>query len=265
VRESLSTLCGVRFKRTRPNSAEETWLPATTITNILFPLDSPRLTGHRGLSAVEYGVAAIRDVPMLADLVALWEGLANAPFKGITPDGVLRQGLYTLADEGAPVAAMCKAANALLAGLSDGERAKLQYPIGAPEARAAVEQSRIPDQSQWPAAGRCFDLSPGRHHGGPARQHEPRRLREGARVHADQQVPGSSLRHAHHHERVELQFPALRGPSATGPWGWSLYGHHLALNCFALGGQMVISPHLHGRGAQRHRCGRACRPGVVRR
>ena len=31
-------------------------------------------------------------------------------------------------------------------------------------------------------------------------------------------------------------------PSMTEPWGWSLYGHHLVLNCFILGGQMVISP-----------------------
>jgi hypothetical protein len=31
-------------------------------------------------------------------------------------------------------------------------------------------------------------------------------------------------------------------PSETEPWGWNLYGHHLALNCFVLGPQIVVSP-----------------------
>jgi len=31
-------------------------------------------------------------------------------------------------------------------------------------------------------------------------------------------------------------------PSTTAPWGWSIYGHHVAFNCFILGRQMVISP-----------------------
>ena len=31
-------------------------------------------------------------------------------------------------------------------------------------------------------------------------------------------------------------------PSEAEPWGWQLFGHHLSLNCFVLGGQMVLSP-----------------------
>ncbi|HZT50959.1 MAG TPA: DUF3500 domain-containing protein, partial [Stellaceae bacterium] len=31
-------------------------------------------------------------------------------------------------------------------------------------------------------------------------------------------------------------------PSMTEPWGWQFFGHHLSLNCFVLGGQMVLSP-----------------------
>jgi hypothetical protein len=31
-------------------------------------------------------------------------------------------------------------------------------------------------------------------------------------------------------------------PSATEPWGWSLYGHHLCLNVFLHGKQIVLSP-----------------------
>ena len=31
-------------------------------------------------------------------------------------------------------------------------------------------------------------------------------------------------------------------PSETEPWGWQLFGHHLCLNCFVLGRQMVLTP-----------------------
>jgi hypothetical protein len=31
-------------------------------------------------------------------------------------------------------------------------------------------------------------------------------------------------------------------PSATEPWGWQLYGHHLCLTCFVVGRQMTLTP-----------------------
>jgi hypothetical protein len=31
-------------------------------------------------------------------------------------------------------------------------------------------------------------------------------------------------------------------PSESEPWGWQLFGHHLSLNCFVLGRQMVLTP-----------------------
>ena len=31
-------------------------------------------------------------------------------------------------------------------------------------------------------------------------------------------------------------------PSATEPWGWQLFGHHLCLTCFIVGTQMTLTP-----------------------
>ena len=31
-------------------------------------------------------------------------------------------------------------------------------------------------------------------------------------------------------------------PSVDAPWGWQLYGHHLCVNIFILGEEMIISP-----------------------
>jgi hypothetical protein len=35
-------------------------------------------------------------------------------------------------------------------------------------------------------------------------------------------------------------------PSGTEPWGWQLDGHHLIVNCFVLGDQLVVTPHFSG-------------------
>ena len=37
-------------------------------------------------------------------------------------------------------------------------------------------------------------------------------------------------------------FAVFGTPSATAPWGWYFYGHHLCLNCLVVGTQQVISP-----------------------
>ena len=41
---------------------------------------------------------------------------------------------------------------------------------------------------------------------------------------------------------VDFSFCIFGTPSETGPWGWQLYGHHLCVNLFVLGEEMVISP-----------------------
>ena len=35
-------------------------------------------------------------------------------------------------------------------------------------------------------------------------------------------------------------------PSATEPWGWQIDGHHLIVNCFILGDQIVLTPNFMG-------------------
>ena len=37
-------------------------------------------------------------------------------------------------------------------------------------------------------------------------------------------------------------FCLFGAPSATEPWGWQFFGHHLVLNCFVLDRQMVLTP-----------------------
>ena len=39
-----------------------------------------------------------------------------------------------------------------------------------------------------------------------------------------------------------FNFALFGEPSPTQPWGWQLQGHHLALNCLVINGQLVLTP-----------------------
>ena len=45
-------------------------------------------------------------------------------------------------------------------------------------------------------------------------------------------------------------------PSATEPWGWQLDGHHLIINCFVLGDQIVLTPKFMGSEPVVAECGK---------
>lgn len=42
--------------------------------------------------------------------------------------------------------------------------------------------------------------------------------------------------------KYSYNFLVFGNPSTVEPWGWSLYGHHLCLNVFLKGAQVIISP-----------------------
>lgn len=61
--------------------------------------------------------------------------LTGVRFHGITSDGSRKEGLYEVAQEGAPVDAMFEAATALIGVLSKEERTKVARPLDGEEKR----------------------------------------------------------------------------------------------------------------------------------
>ena len=51
-------------------------------------------------------------------------------------------------------------------------------------------------------------------------------------------------------------FTVMGEPSESGPWGWQLDGHHLIVNCFVLGDQVVLTPTFMGSEPPRADTGR---------
>lgn len=208
--------------------------------DFLFAVDSPRLAPFRGMDAAAFGRAA-REAPVPAGLIREWEERSKSPFHGVTVDGALSPGLFALADQGAPVEAMASAAWALLEGLSDGERAQLCYRLDAPEWRRWSN----PEFLVNPNGLRLEEVSPG------ARELILSVLRASLGAPGYRKARGCMQVNAFLGELCQLprimnewsyNFLLFGEPSVTAPWGWSLYGHHLVLNCFVLGGQMVLTP-----------------------
>jgi hypothetical protein len=208
--------------------------------DLLFPVDSPRLAAFRGMDAHTYGEEALKQ-PVPAGIVAGWKKLYAEPFIGITCDGKRESGLFPIADDGAPAERLVAVAKDLLAALDPRARASVCYSIDAPEWRAWSN----PEFLFNPYGLRLEDLTS-----------EPRsailRLIEASLSSTGfEKARGCMKTNAFLGQLCQLQtvmnewsynFLLFGDPSVGGPWGWNLYGHHLCLNCFVLGSQMVISP-----------------------
>ena len=210
----------------------------------LFPSDDPRISSLVGLDAYEYKLAAQAD-SFTGGLIAGWTPLYKQPFVGVTSDGTIVEDLYHLEPvdpaDAAPVAAMVDAAQALLAVLPPEQRARLSYPVDAAEWQTWAN----PEFMQFDTGLRL--------------EFEPESVRREFLALVEASLSPSGYADVRTMMRIngflgaEVGLPgvmnefsynaALYGePSLTQPWGWQLYGHHCAVNCLVIGGQMVVSP-----------------------
>ncbi len=202
--------------------------------------DSPRL---RGITE--------RDAYMHADMLlnsergkqalAWRQAQLDKPFVGITCDGHKREGLFHLADEGAPTAAMVEAARHVLSTASGEQRALIHHAVDAKEFRAWSNPELYINRH-----GLRLD-----EHGPDIRNAILGVLKASLSERGFAKARGCML--VNHFlgqivnapkvmNEFSYNFMIFGEPSLTEPWGWNLYGHHLALNCFVIGAQMVISP-----------------------
>lgn len=204
--------------------------------DFLIAADSPRLSGGRGLDPWTYA-EPIKATDRAQGLIALWQDLYRQPFKGITTDGTPLDGLYAVADEGFDGRSATAAATALLKVLPGRAR----YPIDA-------DQWRDWYNPEWPMNAHGIRLD---EVGTPVRDAVTALMR--TCFSDDGYVKTEQVRDANLYlgELYDLRtilnewsyhFLLFGEPSETEPWGWNLYGHHLALNVLVLGRQIVVSP-----------------------
>ena len=202
----------------------------------------PAAGGSRIAAATARGHAEkALERPRARALFSQWEALARAPFSGISESGRRREGLFPLAPEGAPAAAMAAAASALLERLGPDERARCCHAVDSPLWR------------RW----QNTEMFVERH--GLRLEECPPEIRERAMAVVRAGLSADGWRLSLGVMKLNRFLGDLIGapgvlnewsynlnlfgaPSAESPWGWQLYGHHLALNCMVVGGQMVLTP-----------------------
>lgn len=176
------------------------------------------------------------------DFAAL-ERRLDEPFVGITADGHVRSGLFNLGDRGAPNHLLVAAAREFLDSLAgDDQRFAALQPLDSVHRRRWTNAF-----ATWLPPGILLDdLAPaqrdaamrvvaaGMSTAGLAATRNVMKLNEAL---------GEVIGLYRDTLREWVYFFAIFGnPSEHEPWGWQLMGHHLVLNCFVLGEQVIVSP-----------------------
>lgn len=218
--------------------------PTGTYHDHLYPHDDPRLVGIRGLDPYQYREAAWAD-PFTGGLLRGWAPMYPSAFVGITTDGEVVPGLYPLeevpADEAAPTAAMVEAARAFLATLTPEQTERIRYPLDAdewqswsnPEFMIHDTGIRLEFLSE---DSRAAALELVRASLSPAGFEQFRTLqRINGWLGGIVDIPTIMNEFSYH--------VAVYGePSETEPWGWQLFGHHVAANCLVWGPRYHLTP-----------------------
>jgi hypothetical protein len=171
-------------------------------------------------------------------------GLAE-PFKGITTNGKIEPGLFSIRSTGVSTKPVRTAVEAFLGTLSKTERDKTLFAVDDAEWRKWMNQSFYVRQ------GVSFlDMSE------PQREAAIRVLRAS--------LSAKGLKQTRDIMRLNETLGELTGnnfdeygegryyitvmgkPSETAPWGWQLDGHHAIINYFILGDQVVMTPFFAG-------------------
>jgi Protein of unknown function (DUF3500). len=206
----------------------------------LLPPDAPRILAARGVTLETYARRMLA-TEKARDLKAQWESMLNEAFIGITADGHLQPGLFALEDEGFAVEDAVTAAQALLATLNTTQRERVCHPIDAREWRAWYNPEipfndygvRLEDT---PAATRDAFWQLLRSCTSDVGFEKVRQLMDANHFLGELYDLNNVM------NRWSFHFMLFGEPSTTTPWGWNIYGHHVAFCCFVVGRQLVIAP-----------------------
>jgi hypothetical protein len=168
------------------------------------------------------------------------QGLAG-PFKGVTTNGQVMPGLYAVRSTGVSTAPVRKAADAFLAALTAGQRAKTMFPIDDSEWRKWMNQHFYIRQ------GVGFnEMSEAQREAAFALMRTSLSAK-GLKLTRDIMRLNHTLGELNNNNFEEygewLYWITVMGkPSATEPWGWQLDGHHAIINYYVMGDQVVMTP-----------------------
>jgi len=210
----------------------------------LYPLDHPRVASLRDMDARAYVAFAAGSARGAWLREHFLEKYAQ-PFTGLSADGIIRSDVYrreaVRPGEAAPTARMVEAARTFLSYLLPPKRAKARYPFESRERRGWNNQEWLLND----IGVRLEEIDP-RSRDAFLELVAASLSKDGAHLIDEVRQTNAFLGGLTHAEGVMNEYSyqaAIYGePSVTDPWGWQLYGHHLALNVTVFGDEMVVSP-----------------------
>lgn len=209
-------------------------------------LSIPRFTNMQRQDAHEYAKEFIEEgnPPWLHSLYLHWRKLFQDPFKGVTNDGTVRPNLFTLQDEGMPIDSIVFATNNLLSLLTSQQHSAVTCHIDSPEWRTWSNPEFLLSNKGI----RLDEVKPSTRDAVLAVLQATLSPEGFTKALGAMRINGflgdlvQAPRVCNEFSYNFVLFQTASGPSATQPWGFSFYGHHLCLNIFLYKTQVVISP-----------------------
>jgi hypothetical protein len=182
---------------------------------------------------------------VLVSVLAVWaqrggSDPATDPFKGVTTDGTVRSGLFTIRSTGVSTKPVVDAASAFLGVLTPEQRKATTFAVDDTEwrrwnnvHRAERAGVRFKDMTEAQRTKAFALLEAALSAKGLQKTRNIMRLNETiAEITKRFEEYGEWLYH----------LTVMGEPHPTNPWGWQLEGHHLIVNYFVLGDQVVMTP-----------------------
>ncbi|WP_017317655.1 DUF3500 domain-containing protein [Mastigocladopsis repens] len=166
-------------------------------------------------------------------------GLAE-PFKGVTTNGDVVPGLFPIRSTGVSTAPVRRTAEAFLATLTPEQRAKTIFSVEDPEWRKWMNQHFYIRQgtgfNEMTEAQReaAFDLL--------RASLSAKGLKQSRDIMRLNHTLGELNKNFAEYGEWLYWITVMGAPSDKEPWGWQLDGHHLVINYFVLGDQVVMTP-----------------------
>ena len=166
----------------------------------------------------------------------------KTPYQGIFTEDGKQEGLFPIKSTGVSTLPIINAATAFLDGLTTAQKERTNFPINDEEwrkwcnvdngiyTRQGVSIKEMTQEQRQLA----FNLL------------KQSLSAKGLQLSKDIMKTDQTLRELNNDDPAfdeELYFFTVMGtPSETEPWGWQIDGHHLIINYFVLGDQVVMSP-----------------------
>ncbi len=179
--------------------------------------------------------------PRLKPMFDRFHAGAAEPFRGIALDGGVAPGLFAIENTGVSPTPLVEAARSFLAALTPAQRRAASFAIGDEAWRRWCNIHPwvmrhgvcLADLGQDQRAAALALMRESMSDEGYRTARDVMRLNEHAL-----EITGKPDEYGEW-----LYWVSIFGtPSPDEPWGWQIDGHHLNLNCFALGDQLVMTP-----------------------